>query len=309
MGSPGAACSRPRMMAGSGFRPGSAGPVLGRPLAAGRRLAAIVVGPREPSDCGRASAGPHGSSRSSSRCSRRPVAMYPSLFAFRHRCEGTARGRRVRAGRHCAYANELKLRLGHTLDQIDAMVAAARAIRRQRPAGEMAGDRSRVGCLVEDRFSRPYRLTSAVELYGADGRLVSRFENPPGVRDGQRVRGDQPAPGGSVRRSGNRSARVRGTFLRAQPAGSASRGRPIGAVGPCGRCSTTGTLPFISSAEARISNRYAPQHDAGGVEGAVWPRPSEFAVYGWRPGSDLRVGHTGSGRCPIRCFDRVRRIA
>jgi signal transduction histidine kinase len=221
------------------------------------------------------------------------VAMYPSLFAF-----ATDAKELLVAGEYAPQAlrlrDDLKLRLGHTLDQIDAMSPPLEQFVVS-PAGEMpAIDRASVVWSKTDLAT--YRLTSAVELYGADGRLVSRFEILPEYTRPSFVATsctweafDEVAPFGSSTRYVLRASR-----------GICVRGRPIGAVVVRAMLDYR-TLPFISSHSPYLES-VRPTREAR-VEG-LFGRDVEFVVYGWS-----RVPIFASGTrvwtLPDRVFERV----
>jgi signal transduction histidine kinase len=221
------------------------------------------------------------------------LAMYPSLFAF-----ATDAKELLVAGEYGPQAlrlrEDLKLRLGHTLDQIDAMsppleqlVASA--------AGEMpTTDRASVVWSKTDLAK--YRLTSAVELYGAGGRLVSRFEilpeyTTPSVETPNCTweAFEEVAPFGSSTRYVLRASRA-----------ICVRGRPVGAIVVRAMLDYR-TLPFISSESPYLESVRATREAR--VEG-LFGRDVEFVVYGWS-----RVPIFASGTrvwtLPDRVFNRT----
>ena len=100
------------------------------------------------------------------------LAMYPSLLAFT-----TAAKERLIATQYAPLAarqrQDLQDALYATLDEIDAHPALADLVERSRDATAPTPDRA--FAVWSETELRTYRLTSAVELYGANGRLVSRF--------------------------------------------------------------------------------------------------------------------------------------
>src|SRR5262249_16751658 len=109
------------------------------------------------------------------------IAMYPSLFAY-----STDARESLIAGEFGPQAlrqrDDLKLRLAHTLDQIDAIrtlpqLGAGGGAWRGAAGGAPATDRAFFVWSLTDLAT--YRLTSAIELYGSDGRLVDRFSSLP----------------------------------------------------------------------------------------------------------------------------------
>ena len=103
------------------------------------------------------------------------LAMYPSLFAFatdaKERLVATDYGPQALGQRE-----RLKEQLQQTVDEIDAHAVAGGVHRRIADRRLAATDRTFLAFVVWSRTPLAvYRLTSAVELYRADGRLVSRF--------------------------------------------------------------------------------------------------------------------------------------
>jgi signal transduction histidine kinase len=97
------------------------------------------------------------------------LAMYPSLFAF-----GTAAKEQIIASEYAPQAltqrDQLISRLYRTLDQIDALPSLADFIR-----GSSSTKTERALAVWLSTDLAQYRLTSAIELYNAEGGLVSRF--------------------------------------------------------------------------------------------------------------------------------------
>ncbi len=97
------------------------------------------------------------------------LALYPSLFAF-----GTAGKEQIIASEYAPQAlaqrDELQSRLYNALDQIDALPNLAEFIR-----GRNGSVTERALAVWSNTDLRRYRLTSAIELYNADGSLLSRF--------------------------------------------------------------------------------------------------------------------------------------
>jgi signal transduction histidine kinase len=197
-------------------------------------------------------------------------AMYPSLLA--RATEAKDRLVATEFGPQAASLREdLQRRLQQAVDQIDAIPSLA---------GFVFG--ADVATPTIDRafavWSRTdlavYRLTSTVELYSADGALVSRFALVPeyatarnratGCRWEQPI--DEVAPFGSSERHVLRTGR-----------GICDRGRIVGSIVVRVMLDYR-TLPFISYQspylESLRPNRQAPPE---GVSG----RDVEFVVYGW----------------------------
>ncbi len=97
------------------------------------------------------------------------LALYPSLSSF-----GTAGKEHIIATEYAPQAltqrDELRSRLFKTLDQIDALPALADFVR-----GPSGPTTERALAVWSSTDLARYRLTSAVELYNADGALISRF--------------------------------------------------------------------------------------------------------------------------------------
>ena len=97
------------------------------------------------------------------------LALYPSLFAF-----GTAGKERIIETEYAPQAvnqrDELQSRLDKALGQIDALPALADFVR-----GAPGQTTERALAVWSNTDLARYRVTSAVELYAADGSLVSRF--------------------------------------------------------------------------------------------------------------------------------------
>jgi len=100
------------------------------------------------------------------------LALYPSLFAF-----GTAGKEQIIESEYAPQAltqrDELRSRLYKTLDQIDAMPALADFVRGAPASQGSTTERALAVWSITD-LARS-RLTSAIELYNADGTLLSRF--------------------------------------------------------------------------------------------------------------------------------------
>ena len=220
------------------------------------------------------------------------VAMYPSLFAY-----ATEAKELLVEGEYGPQAlrlrDELKLRLEHTLDQIDAMTPPLEEFI-SRVGETPKSDRASVVWSKTDLAT--YHLTSAVELYGADGALVSRFEILPEYTTPTFVATsctweafDEPAPLGSST----------GHVLRASR-GICVHGHPIGAVVVRALLDYR-TLPFISSQSPYLESvRPSGQVRAEGLFG----RDVEFVVYGWSRAPIFASG-TRVWPLPDRVFDRL----
>jgi signal transduction histidine kinase len=202
------------------------------------------------------------------------VAMYPSLFAF-----STDARELLIAGEFGPQAlrqrDDLKLRLARTLDQIDAITTLPQFVAAGSPRGTTrvapATDRAFFVWSLTDLAT--YRLTSAIELYGADGRLVDRFSSLPEYTAAPYFATgcgweefEEMSPFGSAVRHVLRASR-----------GICDRGRPVGAIVVRAMLDYR-TLPFISSQSPYLESlRPNRERRAEGVFG----RDVEFVVYGW----------------------------
>jgi len=201
------------------------------------------------------------------------IALYPSLFAF-----ATEAKELLIAGEYGPQAvrqrDELKLRLGRTLDQIDMMPALAHFVARSRLTAADPPTTDRAFVVWSSTDLAAYRLTSAVELYGSDGALVSRFALSLPEYTASRYFAsscswdafDEVAPFGASMRHVLRASR-----------GICDRGRILGAVVVRAMLDYR-TLPFIQSQSPYLES-LRPQRQAP-VEG-VFGRDVEFAAYGW----------------------------
>jgi signal transduction histidine kinase len=219
------------------------------------------------------------------------VAMYPSLFAF-----ATEAKELLVAGEYGPQArrlrDDLRLRLGHTIDQIDAMSPALEEFVAGPAVETPTIDRASIIWSKTDLAT--YRLTSAVELYGADGRLVSRFEILPEFTSRFQATGcgweafEEAAPFGSSTRNVLRASR-----------GICVGGRLIGAVVVRAMLDYR-TLPFISSQSPYLESL---RPEPARVEG-LFGRDVEFVVYGWSRAPIFASG-TRVWTLPDHVFQRV----
>jgi signal transduction histidine kinase len=226
------------------------------------------------------------------------VAFYPSLYTF-----ATDAKELLVAGEYGPQAlrqrEDLKLRLGHTLDQIDALSLEQFVAGSPPAAGDAtatpATDRAFIVWSATDLAS--YRLTSAIELYGTNGRLVSRFAlNLPEYTTASYFASgcrweafDEVTPFGS-------SVRL---VLRAS-LGVCQHGRPIGAVVVRAMLDYR-TLPFISTQSPYLES-LRPNREAQ-AEG-VFGRDVEFAFYGWSR-APIAASGTTVWTLPDRAFQRL----
>jgi len=199
------------------------------------------------------------------------IAMYPSLLSH-----ATAAKERLIAdelGPQAAHLREeLQLRLQEAVEQIDAMPALPDFVR----AASARSPSTDPATIVWSRTDLgTYRLTSAVELYNPEGRLVSRFalSLPEYTEALNRATGcawEQPfeevSPFGSSERHVLRTSR-----------GICVHGQVVGSIVVRVMLDFR-TLPFISSQSPYLES-LRPTHQVPG-EG-VSGRDVEFAVYGW----------------------------
>ena len=200
------------------------------------------------------------------------IAMYPSLLA--HATDAKERLIATTFGPQAASLREdLQRRLQQAVDQIDAIPSLDEFVRFD--VLTPAADPARAFAIWSRTDLATYRLTSAVELYSADGRLVSAFRlslpeyatteyRSPGCSWDEPF--DEVSPFGSSERHVLRIAR-----------GVCVRGRLVGSLVVRVMLDYR-TLPFISSQSPyleslRPNRQVAPE----GVSG----RDVEFIVYGW----------------------------
>ena len=175
---------------------------------------------------------------------------------------------------------DLKVHVDRTREQVDRIqgLAALAAGTLQRSAGAPPTDAAFLVWSQTDLGT--YRLTSAVELYGADGSLVSRFAlNLPEYASGQQTwvepgckwdQFEEVSPFGSEERRllhAGRGLCVPGL----------NAGRPIGAIVLHAQLDYA-ALPFLSS-----QSPYVEFFRRARIPGVDTPRgrDTEFAVYGW----------------------------
>jgi signal transduction histidine kinase len=200
------------------------------------------------------------------------MAMYPSLNAF----ATEAKERLIAAdfGPHAANQREkLWSRLPKALDQIDSMATLADFVTSS--AEDAAPTTDRAFLVWSQTELARYRLTSAVELYRANGRLVSRFALylPEYTTTAYRAAScddwdafEEVSPFGSSERHVLHASR-----------GICDRGRTVGAIVVRAMFDYR-DLPFIS-AQSRYLESLGPDQQAL-VEGTPGS-DIEFIVYGW----------------------------
>jgi signal transduction histidine kinase len=221
------------------------------------------------------------------------IAMYPSLAAH-----ATAAKERLVAADFGPQAvrqrEDLQRQLQQTVDQIDAIPALDTMF----PADGPTPVANRAFAVWSRTDLATYRLTSAIELYSADGHLLSAFalSLPEYSKTPYRATGctweepfDEASPFGSSERHVLRTGR-----------GVCVRNRVVGSIVVRVMLDYR-TLPFISSQSAYLEslrpNREAPPE---GVSG----RDVEFAVYGWSRAPVFESG-TDVWTLPDAAFQRM----
>ncbi|MBI3402709.1 MAG: HAMP domain-containing histidine kinase [Acidobacteria bacterium] len=209
------------------------------------------------------------------------LAMYPSLFADARSAKELLVAS-VYGPQAASQREDLQRRLQQAVDQIDALPSLAEFV----VGGDVSTPTTDRAFLVWSRTDlAAYRLTSAVELYRADGRLVSRFallpEYATGTYRAATCTWEQPVDEGSTLGSSERHVLRTGR-------GICEGGRIVGSV-LVRVILDYQTLPFISSQspylESLRSNREAPPE---GISG----RDVEFVVYGWSRAPIFESGPT-----------------
>jgi signal transduction histidine kinase len=200
------------------------------------------------------------------------MAMYPSLNAFatdaKERLIATDFGPQATSQREALWS-----RLPRALDQIDSMTTLADFVTSS--AEDAAPTTDRAFLVWSQTELARYRLTSAVELYRANGRLVSRFALylPEYTTTTYRAAScddwdafEEVSPFGSSERHVLHASR-----------GICDRGRTVGAIVVRAMFDYR-DLPFIS-AQSRYLESLGPDQQAL-VEGTPGS-DVEFVVYGW----------------------------
>jgi signal transduction histidine kinase len=212
------------------------------------------------------------------------LALYPSLVAFvteaKERLIATEYGPQVARQRE-----DLQDALYTALSEIDAQPALADLVAESGEDTTPTTDRAFL--VWSETDLDVYRLTSAVELYGADGRLISRFANFPeyGPARHQAVGCTwDDTPLDEVLKSGSSELHVLRTSR-----GICDRGRVIGAV-VVSVVLDYQTLPFIESHSPYLEPLEPLQPGISGE--TAFGRDVEFAVYGWSRAPEYPTGAT-----------------
>jgi signal transduction histidine kinase len=223
------------------------------------------------------------------------AAMYPSLVAF-----GTAAKEHLVAtdyGPQVANQREdLQDRLRRALDQIDAMPALAELTARCADSNVETPATDCAFLVWQNTDLATYRLTSAIELYGPGGRLVSRYGNLPDyTTTAQTATGcrwdlvEEPSPFESGIRHVLHASR-----------GICTGGRTLGSIVVRVMLDYQ-ALPFLAPQNPYMESlglgRDIP---AEGVSG----RDVEFVVYGWSR-APLHASGTSVWTIPDPVFDQL----
>jgi nitrogen fixation/metabolism regulation signal transduction histidine kinase len=221
------------------------------------------------------------------------LAMYPSLHSFT-----TAAKDRLVEEQYGPSAlrlrDDLQTSLTRAGEEIDALPSLSEFL--IEPADETASTDAAYQLWSKTDLAAA-RVTSAVELYRADGRLVSRFflNLPEYAITNFRAAGcgwdfiDESSPIGSSERHVLRASR-----------GICQSGRQLGTVAVRVMLDYR-VLPFISGRTPYLESfRIAPERDAEGVAG----RDLEFVWYGWSR-APLYVSRTSAWPLPDRVFERA----
>ena len=178
-----------------------------------------------------------------------------------------------------AHRSELQVQLRRSLAQIDRLpdlqelVAPPAAPAAAASAEGPESDRAFFVWSQTDLAAR--RLTSSIELYGREGRLVSRFalNLPAGAAATQQW--TESGCGWDIFGEPLAGTEDRVLLHAGRGICAGGGGTPVGAI-VVHVMLDYGTLPFLSSAAP-----YADLFDAGGARTDAYGRPIEFAMYGW----------------------------
>jgi signal transduction histidine kinase len=226
------------------------------------------------------------------------VAMYPSLLAFatvaKEQLIDSVYGPLASSQRE-----DLKDRLREALDQIDAMPSLADLVADVPERAAPTTDRA--FAVWSRTVLRTYRLTSAVELYGPRGSLLSRFALFPPEHATTPYQAiacagwgffEEVSPFGSSERH----------VLRASRGLCDARGRTVGALVVRVMLDYQ-TLPFISSQSPYLESLQLQPERRTTAEG-VSGRDVEFVVYGWSR-APIYASGTSTWPLPDAVFDRL----
>jgi signal transduction histidine kinase len=224
------------------------------------------------------------------------LAMYPSLLAYATRTKEQLIATEY-APQALSQREDLQERLREALDEIDAMPSLGEFVASAPPVATPTTDRA-FSVWSQTDLAR-YRLTSAVELYAADGTLVSRFalNLPEYTTTAHQASActdwdffEEVSPFGSSERH----------VLRASRGLCDARGRAGGAIVVRVMLDYT-ALPFISSQSPYLESlRPARVATAEGASG----RDVEFVVYGWSR-APIYASGTSTWPLPDDVFERM----
>ena len=225
------------------------------------------------------------------------LAMYPSLYAF-----ATEAKERLVATEYGPQALDqregLKEQLQQTVDEIDALPSLADFVAGSQTEAP-ASDRAFLAFVVWSRTPLAvYRLKSAVELYRADGRLLSRFAlNLPDYETSPYL------PAGCTWDSLEEASAFGSSerhVLRASRGICDAHRRPIGGIVVRAMLDPQ-DLPFISSQSPYLEALRPTRHTQAE---AVSGRDVQFAMYGWSRGPIYALG-TEVWTLPDEVFQRT----
>ena len=197
------------------------------------------------------------------------MALYPSMLAYateaKERLVGTEFGPQAVRQRE-----DLQRRLQRTVDQIDAIPSLSAFVF---GANASAPTTDRAFVIWSQTDLGTYRLTSEVELYDADGRLVSRFALVPEYTNttyrAESCNWEQPFDEVSAFGSSERHVLRTGRAI-------CDRGQRVGSIIVRVMLDYR-TLPFISSQSPYVESLRTNQAPSEAASG----RDVEFVVYGW----------------------------
>jgi signal transduction histidine kinase len=227
-------------------------------------------------------------------------ALYPTLLAFavdaKEQLIATQYGSQVMSMR-----DDLYQRLLHALEQIDARPADALAQLVTPPPDEETANRAFVVWSQTDL--ERYRVTSAIELYGNDGRRLSRFALilPENAATPYQPTGcgwdlsDDVSPPRSSRTGANESHVLRASR------GVCADGHSIGGIIVRAMLDYR-TLPFIASRSPYLESL---QPERQMPDEAVAGHDVEFVFYGWSR-APLFASGTSVWTLPDAAFDQAR---
>ncbi|MSO45364.1 MAG: HAMP domain-containing histidine kinase [Acidobacteria bacterium] len=221
------------------------------------------------------------------------VAMYPSLAAFTINAKEQTIATRLAPGAG-SLREDLQVRVQHALEQIDGVLASSPDVV-ARGAGNAASSDPAFRIWSQTDLAK-YRLTSAVEIYGPDQRLVSHFAlNLPkaaspvyGADSCDWSEFDEASPFGSNQRVLHYSRDI------------CQRGRVQGAVVVRAMLDYR-TLPFLASQSPYLGALGSDQPARPDIRAG---ENIEFVVYGWSR-APLFASGTSVWTLPDDVFERM----